>query len=704
MKRSVFGLLVAVVCGVAFSQTAYDKCVQECIAAGGTLAMCSAGGEICNPTDTLHDVVQGQGNPLFLPSYQLKGPAPVINGSLLSRDTAGPWNSNAPDEWKEACSRTLILSDSGVVQLFLVNSPDTLYVGITYEHGNDGDGSGVRLLFDQGNNAPPSNYHGSGDMKLTAPKGIANENGCYIYKSGGSFSKKDLCWNGSAWIPDGDGELDFKAASYFYNTSLKVHHSEFAIPLHNKKINDSANSDLSVNYNDAIGFYIEIVKTGSGAGTFPWIETNRNASRPDTFPFWAKIQLSVQRDYFTFYTGRGSNPPPVINGAITEAAWDGAYQRELLLSNFHYNTYRSKIWLLEDSAQSQIYVGLRVFDKTHNPLDYCKIYFEEDGADTVNPVRNYILDNNAENAMSVTNGNQVSDLYWNTSSRGWVADPAAADTLAARAGAASLYTDYEFRVKRAGGQYNIDIPKGGLLGFLIRYHDADKKGEDVANYMWEYTTNNDAQLLENPDIYIATGWTNLQLGGPYLQVVSPATSADIHGVVPVRVSSGTDSLKSVVCFLSTDTTAKVSLIYQGSGIWTGSIDATAAASATNVMLIIRATTPANIPYERIINKADTSRVIIPSVRKSPRFFGVNALSQSNTSVQFLVNLAKPGSFGLEIYSMAGRKIWDYSGSNSRAGQQRVAWNATAPSVGSGTYLVFLKSNNDRCVRRFTILK
>jgi hypothetical protein len=690
---------------VTFSQTAYDKCVQECIAAGGTLAECGAGGEICNPSDTLHDVVQGEGNPLYLPSYQLKGTAPVINGSLLSRN-ADPSISDAMDEWKEACSRTLILSDSTQVQLFLVNSPDTLYVGMTYQDIDNSNGCGVRLLFDQGDNVPPSQYHGSTDMRLTAPNGICNEQGCGIYKSGGSVNLQDLCWNGTSWIKDKDGQVDFRGASYFFNTSTKIHHYEFAIPLHNGKTNDSGNSDLNVHYNDAIGFYLEVTKMGANAGTYHWLETNGDPVRADTFPFWGKIQLSVQRDYFTFYTGKGTTPPPVIDGSITESAWNGAYQRELLLSNFHYNTFRSKVWILEDSAQNNIYVGIRVYDQTHNPLDYCQIYFEEDGTNTTNPVRNYILDNNAENALRITNGGQFSDMYWNQSNGAWTADPAPTDTETAKAGASSPYTDYEFRVKRAGGPYNIDIPKGGLLGFLIRYHDADKTSEDLANYFWEFTTNNDAQLLDyqsHPYIYIATGWTNVQLGGPYLQVISPATSADIHGVVPVRVSSGTDSLKSVVCFLSTDTTAQVNLTYQGSGIWTGSIDATSAPS-TNVMLIIRAVTPANISYERIINKADTSRVIMPVPRKPQKVFGVNALSQSNKAVHFLVNLVKPGNFSIEVYTMAGRKIWDYRGENSMEGQRRIDWNAGAGTICNGTYLLFVKSNKERITGKFTVLK
>jgi|GEM_PF-2635990 hypothetical protein len=703
MKKSAICLLFFAIYSVAFSQNAYQKCVQECMAAGGILASCS--NEECNPADTLVDVTQGQGNPLYLPSYELKGPAPVINGSLLSRDSSGPSNSNAMDEWKEACSRTLIMSDSTQVQLFLVNSPDTLYVGMTYQDIDNSNGCGVRLLFDQGNNVLPSQYHGPTDMRLTAPNGICNEQGCGIYKSGGSVNLQDLCWNGTVWIQDKDGQTDFRGASYFFNTSNKIHHYEFAIPLHNGKTNDSGNSDLNVNYNDAIGFYIEVVKMGANAGTYHWLETNGNPNKIDTFPFWGKIQLSVKRDYFTFYTGRATNPPPVIDGSIQESVWNGAYQRELLLSNFHYNTYRSKIWLLEDSAQNLIYVGVRVYDKTHNPLDYCQIYLEEDGTDTVTPLRNYILDNNAEESMRMTNGGQFTDLYWNSGNGAWTPDPSATDTQTAKAGATSLYTDYEFRVKRAGGPNNIDIPKDGLLGFLIRYHDADKTSEDLANYFWEYTTNNDAQLLDyqsHPYIYIATGWTNIQLGGPSIQVVSPATSADIHGVVPVQVETGTDSLKSVVCFLSSDTTTKVNLIYQGNGVWTGSIDATNAPS-NNVMLIIRATTFTDIAYERIINKADTSRVIMPGTQKNPKVFGVNAISQSNTTMKFMVNLVKPGTFSLEIYSMTGRKIWDCRVENSIVGQRRIDWNA-GPLAGTGTYLLCLKSNNERCVRRFTILK
>jgi hypothetical protein len=701
MKKSTACILIMVAFSVSFSQTAYDKCVAECLASGISYGTCAY--ENCDPADTQTTVIPGTGNPLFLPSYQLKGTAPVINGSLLSRDAADPSNSNAMDEWKEACSRTLLLDDSTQVQLFLVNSPDTLYIGMTYQDADNSNGCGVRLLFDQGNNVPPSQYHGSTDMKLTAPNNICNEKGCSINKAGGSVTLRDQCWNGASWRDNGDGQLNFRGANYFFNSGNKIHHYEFAISLHSGKSNDSSNSYLNVHPDDAIGFYIEVTKMGANAGIYHWIETNGNAARADTFPFWAKIQLSVPRDFFTFYTGRGTNPPPTIDGPVQEAVWNGAYQRELLLSNFHYNTFRSKIWCLEDSAQNAIYIGARIYDKTHNARDYCQIYFEEDGTDPASMTRNYLLDNNAEKSVRVTNGGVHSDLYWNTASGAWDTVHVASTAQSAMSSQSSGYTDYEFKVARSAGAYNLNVPKGCLLGFLIRYHDADKTDSTRADYYWEYTTNNDAQLLDyqsHPFVYISTGWTNLQLGGPYIQVISPATSADIHGIVPIQISSGSDSLKSVVAFFSSDTTARVSLVYQGNGTWNGSIDATNVPSGS--MLVIQAVSDAGVTYQRIVNKVDTLNVIQPDSRKAPKPFGARVCRISKSGLQFQISLDKPGSFGLEVYSLAGKKIWDYKGENSVPGTRRIDWNSGAAPMCNGTYLLLFKSDNAKTVRRFAI--
>ena len=50
------------------------------------------------------------------------------------------------------------------------------------------------------------------------------------------------------------------------------------------------------------------------------------------------------------------------------------------------------------------------------------------------------------------------------------------------------------RILRSGGAQDMDIPKRGLLGFLPRYYDGNR-ADSLANFYWEYTTNNDAQLL-----------------------------------------------------------------------------------------------------------------------------------------------------------------------------------------------------------------
>lgn len=682
-------VLIAVLslCFVSFSQTAYQKCVEECIRAGGDAPTCGA--EICDPSDTTTDVVQGQGNPLFLISYELKGPAPVIDGSLMSRD-GDPSTSEAMDEWKEACSRTIILNDSGVVQLFLVNSQETLYVGFTYEHGNNGDGSGVRLLFDEGNNTLPSQYDGSGDFRLSAPGGNCNEQGCAVYKSGGSVLSYDQCWNGTSWISDGDGQINFKGARYYYNSDLKVHHNEFAIPLNNGKSDGPANSDLNVNYEDIIGFYLEVIKTGAGAGTWHWAETNGNALKPDSFPYWAKIQLSVKRDYFTFYTGRGTNPPPVIDGSISEAVWSGAYQRELTLSNYHYGTYRCKIWCLEDSAQNNIYVGVRVFDKTHNTQDYCQVFLEETGENTTDPMRDYDLDNLAENSLKITNGGQFTDYQWNMDLSAWVPDAEAADAQSAKAGTTTTYADYEFKLLRSGGAEDVDIPKGGMLGFLVRYHDGDKTAQELSNYYWEYTTNNDAQLLDQqgrPFVYIATGWTNLQLGGPFIQIVKPAATDSLFGIVPVQVNSGNDSLRSVVCFLSSDTSSKVTLTYAGNGTWSGSINATNAPG--DAMLIIRAVSASGVTTERIINRVGISMPFLQMFQALQPF----TVMQSKSGLDFTVNLGSKGNFSLKVYTMTGRRMWNYHKENAIAGQNKVFWNTGRNQLRSGTYLIQLSADN-----------
>jgi hypothetical protein len=506
-------------------------------------------------TDSPAWISEGQGSPLQLMSFELTGAPPVIDGSLMSRD-GDPSSSDAMDEWKGACSRTLFLNDGGIVQIFLVNSPETLYLGMTYEHGNNGDGSGITLYFDEGDST--ATFDGAADFTLTNTAGRANEQSCNIRKSGSSEVIQDRCWNGAAWVNDGDGQVDFQVARYYFSSGTKVHHYELAIPLNNAKNDAAQNSDLDVAGGQEIGFFFTVRKEGAGAGTFYWAETGGDSLVPSRAPTWGEIKLSVPRDYFTFYTSPALKGPPVIDGAIQESAWTASL-RQIILSNYHYTSLACDIWCLEEPNSGYIYLGLRVYDLTHNTGDYCQVYLEEKGENTTDSVRDYDLDNGAEQALRASAGAAAVDLAWNVGSGAWTTDTEVADSQKTAGGNSTYYTDYEFRLLRQGGAQDVDIPSRGLLGFLIRYHDADQVG-DSTDYYWEYTTNNQGQLLDqnaNPDVWLATGWANLQLGVPAFTVTAPLNSQLVSGLVAVRAVVGGDPVFSAF----TDTLAQENVLY-----------------------------------------------------------------------------------------------------------------------------------------------
>lgn len=183
-------------------------------------------------------------------------------------------------------------------------------------------------------------------------------------------------------------------------------------------------------------------------------------------------------------------------------------------------------------------------------------------------------------------------------------------------------------------------------------------------------------------------------------MVTPASGDDIHGVVPVRVSSGTDSLTSVVCFLSTDTTARTTLSYQGNGTWAGTIDATNAPAGT--MLVIEAMAANGISYERIVNKVDTSAVLLPPPSESRKVFGAAARGSSAKGLDFLVTLERRGSFVVEVYSVSGRKVWSRRVENAVAGQNKVGFDG--PVLSNGTYLLMVCGENRKITGKFTVIR
>ena len=88
---------------------------------------------------------------------------------------------------------------------------------------------------------------------------------------------------------------------------------------------------------------------------------------------------------------------------------------------------------------------------------------------------------------------------------------------------------------------------GGLMGFLIRYHDADGAGSD---YFWEHSPNADnIEIDPNNDVYVAAGWPDLQLGAPYVQIIFPEDDSYAEGVVNVRIYAEDENVDGIVSAL-----------------------------------------------------------------------------------------------------------------------------------------------------------
>ncbi|MBF0433698.1 MAG: hypothetical protein HQK83_20635 [Fibrobacteria bacterium] len=254
---------------------------------------------------------EGTGNALQLFSYRITGQTPVIDGSILSRD-GNTKTKDAPDEWKEAYTREILLNDGTTVTLFIMNDLDSLYIAALYWHGNNSSGSGIKLYFDQG---PTGGAH---DGQLTGTsENIRSEAGYQIIK-GDALDVSDYSWNGSSWVADADGELDFRADGAIFPSDQKANHREMAIPLQNGKQSASGNSDLNITITDELGLYIEVFKEGSGAGTFYWVATNGDKTNPQSGVGWADLRLNVPRSCFTFYgtLAKDGSPTPSLSLSV----------------------------------------------------------------------------------------------------------------------------------------------------------------------------------------------------------------------------------------------------------------------------------------------------------------------------------------------------------------------------------------------------
>ncbi len=478
------------------------------------------------PQTLLAHIQEGQGSALQLYSNRITGLKPVIDGSILSRN-GDPSSKDSPAEWKEAYTRQITLSDGNIATLFLMNDDDTLYVAAIYEHNNNGDGTGVRLYFDEGPGGGPH------DNLLTSGA-TRNEAGFAIIRNGGTAELSDVSWNGSAWASDGDGQKDFRGARHFFNDAIKVHMQEFAIPLKNPKPKDANNSDLKISLEDELGFYIQVEKRGAGAGTFHWTETNGNVNDAGTGVGWADLRLNIKQSFSTFYATLNANGNPTINGDLSDDAWRGSYRRNIVLTNFKGAAIPAVFRAVQDHGTGIVYVGLEIQHADADAVDYAQVYLEADATNAVTNARNYLLESGHEDATRAT-GAAMTDMYWNGTA--WTADTEGADTHAAFGTHASGRYQYEFAIpyRDAVAGQDINVPDKAAPGLFIRFHDNSRPAGE-RDFYWEYSANVDAINVDpNTTTRLAGGWSLFQFGAPYTQVVFPADGSKVEGVVHVRI-------------------------------------------------------------------------------------------------------------------------------------------------------------------------
>ncbi|RKY13109.1 MAG: hypothetical protein DRP63_09965, partial [Planctomycetota bacterium] len=545
------------------------------------------------------DVPEEQGDPRQLYSAWTTKP-PKINGCITdatnAKGSAVPGTDN--DEWDDAYVRVVTLDDGSTVTLLLKNDANYLYVAVVYRlAGNNSANNRVTLYFDQGVGG------GENDDQLTAN----NENMVSSNRaSTAAHDPWDRYWDGSKWVDDSSG-VDFDVYEGYYND---IYQWEFAIPLKNGNADDlKVNGGSSTNPGDEIGFLLEIYK--NGIGTFYWADTNMDPKDSSSGKGWGEIRLGKPRKFMKISARYAVNGDPTIDGSISEDAYRGCYQRDIVLTNFKGATIPARIYALHNPTFGRIYIAVKVFDSTQDNSDYCQVYFEQ-----VNPgptsSRDYVLDDNYENAMRVDGGGIVTDYFFDDLGGGmagaWIDDLSVLDPINGAAAASYVATEkcwhFEFRVPQNAGKYDLDLNDDALIGFLIRYYDADKPAGE-RDFWWDLTVNTDVEYFDNiSNTNFAIGWASLQLGAPYLQAVHPHDGATVEGTYPVDAWAvgGSGSIVSVEYQVDGAGTWTALTKVANTHYWTADWDSTTVSNGTHE-LRVRATDSNGLQTTQIISVA-----------------------------------------------------------------------------------------------------
>ena len=641
------------------------------------------------------DVPEEQGDPRQLYSAWTTKP-PKINGCITDRTndkgSAAPGTDN--DEWDDAYARIVTLNDGSTVLLLLKNDANYLYVAVVYTlASNNSANNRVTLYFDQGVGG------GENDDQLTAN----NENMVSSNRaSAASHDPWDRYWDGSSWVNDSSG-VDFDVYEGYYND---VYQWEFAIPLNNGNADDlNVNGGSSTDAGDEVGFLLEIFK--NGIGTFYWADTNMDPNDSTSGKGWGEIRLGKPRKFMKIAATYAANGDPIIDGSISEDAYRGCYQRDIVLTNYKGATIPARIYALHNPTSDRIYIAVKVFDSTQNNADYCQVYFEQKNPGPTSS-RDYILDDNYENAMRVDGAGNVTDYFFDDQGGGvpgaWLDDSTVGDPVngiaAASYATAEKCWHFEFRIPQNAGQYDLDqLNDDALIGFLIRYYDADKPaGEN--DFWWDLTVNTDVEYFDNiSDTNFAIGWASLQLGAPYLQVVHPEDGATVEGTYPVDAwaAAASGSIVSVEYQVEGTTTWVPLTRVASTSYWAADWDTTAVPDGTRE-LRVRATDSNGLQTTQIIsvtvsNVAATAAPTVIVTAPSPA-----SVVDGEVTITFNIDPESGLSITDVEISIDGAAWTDVtnmptSGGNWDDGYHR--WDTTALPNGSHIFRVRAQDSNGR---------
>ncbi|MBM4248910.1 MAG: hypothetical protein FJ149_05665 [Euryarchaeota archaeon] len=492
------------------------------------------------------DPLADPANPRQLYSY-FNGDA----GTDISLDGQISRGTSSTTEWDRSFVRNITLSDFGspastrFCYLFLMNDDDYLYAGLVYPSSSSSANDYVTLYFDEGEGAT-AGYDGPHDDLLTG----GNEN---FVKLGGSTSLSRRYWDGyynaaaGGWTNDGgDGSTDKGSLDNFdFAVSVEgsYYNREVRIPL-DPKDDSVSESDLNVIGTDEIGLFIEVYFHNEGKSYY-WDMTSGS---PTNVSSYADLQLGMPAKDRTFYATYARSGAPVVDGDITgDFSWADCYSRDISLCNFQGDSIPATVFIMQDTSSYDLHFGLVVRDAVPAAGDAMRIYFEQGGSGDGS--RNGVLDGsmpNFEQYCELSAGGTHTDgrVDTTTDPATWKSDSGTDDVDGK--GDASYINEpgtqndrYEFELlvpynplspSLVDADYDLALGGAALPGMLLRYYDADRPA-GKREFWWDRTVNLDqVKTRENAGgVFVAPAWILLQMGAPWMKLVSPVDGSTVKG-------------------------------------------------------------------------------------------------------------------------------------------------------------------------------